>query len=174
MAVALKTAIESAGTTSDRGTTVAEGRPSENLAVTGTEPQLANEKFTVVPGSAVVCANRHVVDGSGEPRRRDTPPVAPDDHCWSSLPTTAPDSAVTMVPMLGSFCTKSPTFSTTSWPAGTTRPGKSCGAITPAPVRNETFTTAWDAVGLKSESVRVFPGDVEPPANDQRADTCDA
>src|ERR1019366_7835168 len=114
MAVALKTATESAGTTTDRGTTVAEGRPSENLAVTADEPQLASEKPTDVPGSAVVCANRHEVDGSGEPRRTDNPPVAPDDHCCSSLPTTAPDSAVTMAPMFDWFWTKSPTFSTTS------------------------------------------------------------
>jgi hypothetical protein len=56
-------------------------------------------------------------------------------------------------------------FSTTNWPAETKRPWYGCGATTPCAVRNERFTAAGDAPGLKSARVRVLPGAVEPPAN---------
>src|ERR1019366_2152763 len=91
--------METGGTTTWRGTTVPEDRPRVMVAAAGRGPGLARYRFTVDWGTAVVCANRHVVDNDGEPSRSDIPPVGPDDHCWSSEATRPPAWATTMVAM---------------------------------------------------------------------------
>ena len=77
-----------------------EGRPKVMVAVAGLCPGLARYRFTVDWGTAVVWANRHVVDSDGEPSRSEIPPVGPDDHCWNSELTRPPAWASTMVAMV--------------------------------------------------------------------------
>ena len=56
-----------AGIRSLRGSTEAPDSPTVTSTVTGSTLGLANASVTVPPWTAVVCANRHVVDGPGVP-----------------------------------------------------------------------------------------------------------
>ena len=121
-AEATKVATDCGATVTWTGTTFAWGRPIEKVATAGAGPGLARWKVVVPVPVLVVWANRQTVLGDGEPRRRPIPPVAPEDHCCSSAATTPPDWAATTVPISSWPWTKSPTFSDTSCPAGTSIP----------------------------------------------------
>ncbi len=99
---ARKITFDWGGTSIDLGVTLAPGRPTERVAVTGDAPGLARSKASIEPTSEVFCANCHEVDRSGEPRRSERPglPV-----CCSSSLTRAPESADTIVAIAGTFCT---------------------------------------------------------------------
>ncbi len=115
-------ATDFAATATCWGSTEPDARAKEIVADAGAFPGLARLKWTVPPGMVVVWAKRHVVLSAGEPSRRESPPVAPEDHCWNSVLTSAPAWAVTTVAMALAFCTKSPTLSVTNCPGGTVRP----------------------------------------------------
>ncbi len=90
-----------AGITTSRGTTVADGRPTEIWAVTGDVPGLARVKSTAPFGVAVVWAKCQVVSGEGDPSSRESPVDDPTVCCWSSVATSSPEADETMVATVG-------------------------------------------------------------------------
>ena len=96
---ATKTWVDSGGTTTWRGITEPEDRPTRAVAVTAALVGLARMKSTVDLGVLVVWAKRQVSESAGAPSWSDTPPAGPEDHCWNSLATRVPDWDTTKVAM---------------------------------------------------------------------------
>ncbi len=111
-----------AGITTRRGTTVADGRPTENWTVSGDVPGLARVKSTAPFVVAVVWAKYQVVSGAGDPSSRERPVDDPTVCCWSSVATSDPEADETRVATVGWSWTKVPTCSSTSWPGAMVSP----------------------------------------------------
>ncbi len=124
---AANTDVDSGAMDTCLGTTEPDGSPTEMVAVAVVVPGLASVKWTeepdaVVSDSVVVWAKRQTVEASGAPSWRESPPVGPEPHCWNWGRPRFPTPALTRVATADAFWTKSPTFSTTNRPGGTTRP----------------------------------------------------